>query len=133
MTKFIRSIILIFAILVSQTIFAQDKALEKKVDKTVKIEKKLNKEKTAKNECSDKNNIECCKNMKCCDKCTGEKCNGKCCTKCAECKKADEEKCKMGQSDTCAVDSTAKCKNHDMKNHMQNKIINKEAGREKKK
>jgi hypothetical protein len=133
MTKFIHGIILIIAILVWQTIFAQDKALEKKVDKVVKIEKNLHKEETAKKECSEKDKIECCKNKKCCDKCTGDKCDGKCCTKCAECKKAGEENCKMGRSDTCAVDSTAKCKNHNMKNHMENKVINKETRIEKKK
>ena len=124
MTKLIHGIILIIAILVSQTIFAQDKA--------VKIEKNLNKEETLKKECSDK--IECCKNKKCCDTCTGEKCDGKCCAKCTECKKAGEKQCKMGRSDTCTVDSTAKCENHNKKNHSKNKtIINKEAGREKKK
>jgi len=122
----------IFAVAVSQTMFAQDKAIEKKVEKVVKIEKNSNKEENAKKECSDK--MECCKDKRCCDKCSGEKCDGTCCAKCAECKKACKEKCEMGNKEKCIMDSTAKCKNQDMKKHMEKKIIiNKEGEIENKK
>jgi len=84
MKKLVFVLTLILAVVVSQSMFAQDKSVEKKVEKVVKIKKTSMKEGKEKNECADK--MECCKDKKCCDKCTGEKCDGKCCAKCAECK-----------------------------------------------
>jgi hypothetical protein len=123
---------LIIAVMVSQTIFAQDKPVEKKVEKVVKIRKNSKKEDKEKKECTDK--MECCKDKKCCDKCTGEKCDGKCCAKCTECKKACAAKCEHGNKEKCAMDSTAKCEKHDMKKHMEKKtVIKKEIKIEEKK
>jgi hypothetical protein len=112
----------IIAIVVSQTMFAQDKAIEKKAEKAIKIS---NKEENAKKECS--GSMDCCKDKKCCDKCSGEKCDGTCCAKCAECKEECMEKCEMGNKKKCSMDSTAKCKQRNMNKHLEKKaIINKE-------
>ena len=117
---------LIIAVMVSQTMFAQDKPVEKKVEKVVTIKKTLTKE------CKD--TVGCCKDKKCCNKCTGDKCDGKCCTKCAECKKACKEMCEKEGKGTCPKDSTAKCEKQDMKKHMEKKtVIKKEVKIEEKK
>jgi hypothetical protein len=117
---------LILAVMVSQTMFAQDKPVEKKVEKVVKVKKNVMKE------CKEK--MECCKDKKCCDKCTGEKCDGKCCTKCAECKKACAAKCEREKKGKCAMDSTAKCEKQNMKKHMEKKtLMKKEVTTEEKK
>jgi hypothetical protein len=117
MKKLMFVLVLILAVMVSQTMFAQDKPMEKKVEKVVKIKKSVTKE---------------CKDKKCCDKCTGDKCDGKCCAKCAECKKACAAKCEMNKK--CAMDSTAKCEKQDMKKHMEKKtVIKKEVKIEEKK
>jgi hypothetical protein len=113
MKKLMCVLVLILAVVISQTMFAQDKPVEKKVEKVVTVKKTLTKE------CKD--TVECCKDKKCCDKCTGDKCDGKCCAKCAEGKKTCTAKCEM--SNKCAMDSTAKCEKHDMKKHMEKKAV----------
>ncbi len=123
MKKLVFVLTLIFAVVASQTMFAQDKPTEKKAEKVVKVKKSLNKEAKEKKECAEK--MECCKDKKCCDKCTGEKCDGKCCSKCAL-------KCEQGEKDKCAMDSTAKCGKHNMKKHMENKTMKNEKIEEKK-
>lgn len=130
MKKLVLVFMLIIAVVVSQSMFAQDKPVKQKVEKVVKIKKDLKKEDKGKKECKEK--MECCKDKKCCDKCTGEKCDGKCCAKCAECKKACVAKCEMEKK--CAMDSTAKCTKQDMKKHMGKKtVIKKEIKTEEKK
>jgi hypothetical protein len=115
MKKFVCVLLLIIAVTVSQTMFAQDKPVEKNVEKVVKVKKSHLKEIKEKKECAEK--MKCCKDKKCCDKCTGEKCDGKCCAKCAECKKACAAKCEQEKKGTCAMDSTAACEKHNMKKH----------------
>jgi hypothetical protein len=114
MKKLILVFMLVFAVVASQSLFAQDKPVEKKVEK--KVDGKQTKEMK---ECKEK--MKCCKDKKCCDKCTGEKCDGKCCAKCAECKKECAEKCKQGSDAKCAMDSTAHHGKHKMKKHMEMK------------
>lgn len=121
MKKLMFVFMLIIAVVVSQSIFAQDKPVEKKIEKVVKIKKNLSKEGKEKKECTEK--IDCCKDKKCCDKCTGEKCDGKCCAKCAECKKACAAKCEKEKKGKCVMDSTAKCEKHGMKKHMEKKTM----------
>jgi hypothetical protein len=106
---------LIVAVVVSQSMVAQDKPVEKKVEKVVKVKKNAEKE--------TKEKMGCCKDKKCCDKCTGEQCDGKCCAKCTEGKKACAEKCEMEKKGSCAMDSTANCEKKDMKKHMGKKTI----------
>ena len=101
MTKLAFVFMLIIAVVVSQTIFAQDKPVEKKVEKVVKVKKDAMKKGKEK--------------MECCNKCTGEKCDGTCCAKCAECKKAYKEKCEKEGKGTCTKDSTVKCEKQNMK------------------
>ena len=90
---------LIIAVVVLQTMFAQDKPVEKKnVEKVVKTDK-----------------------TKCCDKCSGKKCDGKCCAKCAKSKKAAAAKCDTGKKEKCDMDSTAKCQKKDIKKQIEKK------------
>ena len=132
MKKFVIVFMPIIAIVVSQTMFAQNKAIEKKAENAIKIENISNKDENAKKECS--GSMECCKDKKCCDKCSGEKCDGTCCAKCADCKKECMEKCEMGNKEKSSMDSTAKCKHRNMIKHLEKKaIINKEVELEKKK
>jgi hypothetical protein len=132
MKKLLFVLALIIAVVISQTMCAQDKPVEKKVEKVIKVKKSLHKEGKEKKECAGK--IECSKDKKCCDKCTGEKCDGTCCAKCAECKKACAAKCEMGKKEKCAMDSTATCEKKDMKKHMEKKTMMKKdvKGEEKK-
>jgi len=121
MKKFVLVSMVIIAVVISQSMFAQDKPVEKKVEKVVKVKKDFKKEDKSKKECKEK--MECCKDKKCCDKCTGEKCNGKCCAKCAKCKKASAEKCEMKNKEKCAMDTTATCVKHGMKKHIEKKTV----------
>jgi hypothetical protein len=66
MKKVVFVLTLIFAVVASQTMFAQDKPVEKKVEKTIKIKKSLDKDGKEKKECKEK--MDCCKDKKCCDK-----------------------------------------------------------------
>jgi hypothetical protein len=125
MKKLMLVCLLILAVVVSQSIFAQDKPVEKKIEKVVKVKKHAGKK-------TDEAKMECCKDKKCCDKCTGEKCDGKCCAKCAECKKECEEKCDKDKMGKCAMDSTANCEKMDMKKHVKKIKIKKEVKEEEK-
>jgi hypothetical protein len=113
MKKFVFVLTLIIAVVISHTMVAQDKPVEKKVEKVIKVKKSLHKEGKEKKECAGK--IECSKDKKCCDKCTGEK-------------------CEMGKKEKCAMDSTATCEKKDMKKHMEKKTMMKKdvKGEEKK-
>jgi hypothetical protein len=118
MKKLMFVLMLVVAVVVSQTAFTQDKPVEKKVDTVVKIKKDVNK---------DTGKMGCCKDKKCCDKCAGDKCDGKCCAKCAKCKKEGTAKCDMGKKEKCPMDSTSKCDKQDMKKQMEKKkMIKKE-------
>ena len=124
MKKLVFVLTLILAVMVSQTIFAQDTLVQKKVEKVVKVRKNINKEDKEKIKCTDK--MKCSKDKKCCDKCQGDKCDGKCCAKCAKCIKASAAKCEQGKKDKCDMDSTAKCEKKDIKKHMEKKTVIKE-------
>jgi hypothetical protein len=121
MKKLLLVVMLIVAVVVSQSMIAQDKPVEKKVEKVVKSKKNTSKEGKEKKECSEK--MDCCKDKKCCDKCTGDKCDGKCCAKCAECKKVCAAKCEMEKKGKCAMDSTKQCEKKDMKKPMHKKTV----------
>ena len=94
MKKLIFILTLAAVFVASQVVFAQDKPVEKKVEKVVK--------KGQKSECKSG------KDKKCCDKSKGKKCDGKCCDKC-------KEKCMKEGKKECAKDSTACIKKHSMK------------------
>lgn len=91
MKKLMTILMLSVVVIISQVIFAQEKPVKKKVEKTMKVDTTVECKHQKDKSCSKsegKDTKGCCKDKKCCEKCSGKKCDGKCCDMCKEkCKK----------------------------------------------